>query len=701
MGTATRNTSNGEAETRRRSPNAIIDLWILRVLVPLRGHRQWARFDDFCDGEDLVERFGLLKPDGKRRLSRENAISAVRLRHAEAEKEAATARLPKSLARNCSVIGKQIGLDLASQRILAFVVLLNLDDMLQEATDLLGELNHAGLCLALAGILKLPSDAVNHALSSTGPLIQSGLIRVSETYAYRLRIKLDLVNAQFAGRMMSAIDNPIDLFRDTLLPAPAAQLTLDDFEHLHLVDVSLALLRKALAERRQGVNLFIHGRPGTGKSEFSRALSEGLGAALLQVSSEDEDGDPIGGEKRLRAFRAALHLVARGNTLLVFDEAEDVFAGGTHPFSPPSAAQQNKAWINRMLESNPVPCLWLSNSTRNLDPAFIRRFDLVFEMPIPPKRQRGHVIRGLCDDLVSTTELDRLTDADHLAPAIVARAVDVARSVRTELASETTRGLVTRLVDQTLIAQGDPPLRATSRAHHAFDPVCAPTGTDLASLARGIAGVESARLCLYGPPGTGKTAFAHWLAERVDRPLEPYRVSDLVDPYVGQSERRLAEVFRRATQTGAVLLLDEVDSFLYDRREAKHSWEVTLVNELLTQTEAFGGIFLAATNRMDQLDPAALRRFDLKLRFEYLRPEQAWRLLRQYAALLGLRSPRASLKPGLASLTTLTPGDFATVARRARFQPLTDIGAFVDALRAECALKPDRPSRPIGFVSAP
>jgi transitional endoplasmic reticulum ATPase len=72
-----------------------------------------------------------------------------------------------------------------------------------------------------------------------------------------------------------------------------------------------------------------------------------------------------------------------------------------------------------------------------------------------------------------------------------------------------------------------------------------------------------------------------------------------------------------------VLLLDEADSFLQDRTLAHCQWEVTEVNELLTQMEAFDGLFICATNLLDRLDPAALRRFGLKLEFLALRPEQA------------------------------------------------------------------------------
>ena len=63
-------------------------------------------------------------------------------------------------------------------------------------------------------------------------------------------------------------------------------------------------------------------------------------------------------------------------------------------------------------------------------------------------------------------------------------------------------------------------------------------------------------------------------------------------------------MFEEAKEEGAVLLLDEADSFLQDRASLKQSWEVTQVNELLTQMESFDGLFVCSTNLMDKLDLA-------------------------------------------------------------------------------------------------
>ena len=89
-------------------------------------------------------------------------------------------------------------------------------------------------------------------------------------------------------------------------------------------------------------------------------------------------------------------------------------------------------------------------------------------------------------------------------------------------------------------------------------------------------------LLLTGPPGTGKTALAAALAERLDRPLLVKRASDLLSKWVGETEARIADAFAEARESGALLLFDEADSLLSDRADARRSWEISQVNELLT-----------------------------------------------------------------------------------------------------------------------
>ena len=170
-------------------------------------------------------------------------------------------------------------------------------------------------------------------------------------------------------------------------------------------------------------------------------------------------------------------------------------------------------------------------------------------------------------------------------------------------------------------------------------------------------------------------------------PLLVKRASDLISPYIGETEQSFARAFREAERDGALLLIDEVDSFLRDRRGAHRSWEVSHVNEMLTQIESFSGTFIATTNLMEGLDQAALRRFDLKVKFDFLRHDQVIELAKRYCSQLAINVPLESQCRKLSRLPNLTPGDFATVIRQSRFRPIASTAELVSALEAECVVK--------------
>jgi raw score 7.09 len=177
-------------------------------------------------------------------------------------------------------------------------------------------------------------------------------------------------------------------------------------------------------------------------------------------------------------------------------------------------------------------------------------------------------------------------------------------------------------------------------------------------------------ILIYSPPGTGKTAWAGWLAEQLDMPLLLCKGSDLLDPYVGGTEQKIAEAFESAKRDNCLLVLDEVDTFLFSRDGAERSWERSQVNEMLTQIERFDGLMVVSTNLMNVLDPAALRRFDLKLKFDYLTPQQRLDFAKQQAEKLNLGAWDETHSKRLLELNLLTQGDFAAVARRHNFHPL-------------------------------
>ena len=191
------------------------------------------------------------------------------------------------------------------------------------------------------------------------------------------------------------------------------------------------------------------------------------------------------------------------------------------------------------------------------------------------------------------------------------------------------------------------------------------------------------------------------MADLLDKPIIVKRASDLLSMWMGRTEENIAEMFREAQEDGALLLLDEADSFLQDRRGAHRSWEITQVNELLTQMECFRGLFLCATNFMDSLDAAVLRRFSFKIRFDYLTRAQREKCFLRTLRDVGCSIEKlpAGVSTALARLANLTPGDFTVVRERHRMQSLVPFPKlFLDELTKESRLKPGGPRSPIGFA---
>ena len=682
--------------TTNSSP--IARLWALRILVNVKQRELSLHA---ISNQTLVRELGLgefSEDNDSFEFDTKKMVLQLRKLHRQAEHHAHETGTPVALAGNVSRLAALAGLNLIDCRLLEFAVMMHAEPVLNEAAECLDGLSTAQVHKALSSILDIPEHDIRVSLGRDGMLAHSGLLSVEHDNSGLIR-KLELISGDFSACAMLPDMQPADLLRGVVDPATPAELDLTDYPHLAAsLDILLPYLRCAKESGRKGVNVFLYGPPGTGKTQLGKVVAAGMGCELFEVASGDSSGDVQSGVKRLNALRAAQCFLGKGRSLILFDEAEDVFDSG-RDFWRRSPAQQNKGWMNRMLENNGAPTLWLSNSIEGLDPAFVRRFDMMIEVPVPPRGQRERTNRSICGDLVDEATLARISDCEALAPAVVARATSVVRTVSAEMNRQQASAATERLIDNILAAQGHKRLHAGEAAGlpDTYDPAFIHADVDLARTAEGLAKSGTGRLCLYGPPGTGKTAYARWLARELGMPLLVKRASDLLSMWLGQAEKNLASAFRQAEQDGAILLIDEVDSFLQDRRNAQRSWEITQVNEMLTQMESFAGIFVASTNQMNSLDQAALRRFDLKVKFDYMKPEQAVDLVRRHCDKLGLAMPSAAEDLSSQRLRFITPGDFATVMRQQRFRPLANTAALIAALHAECALKEAAQPR-IGFV---
>jgi SpoVK/Ycf46/Vps4 family AAA+-type ATPase len=448
------------------------------------------------------------------------------------------------------------------------------------------------------------------------------------------------------------------------------------------------VLAGALREAAPGINILIHGPPGTGKTELAKALAEAAGGRLYAICEEDEEGEEPTRFQRLHALRRAQRLLApRGGCLLLFDEMEDLFSDARETAGGGRRAG-SKVFVNRLFEDNPVPTLWTSNAADSLDSAHLRRMSFVLRMDHPPARARARIVARAAEAEGSGAAasgllgLARREEETASVARVAFRTAALAGGGAAD-AEAAGRSLILALRGRRAFP---PPAGGEALDLSLYD-----CDRDLAALVERVtapAAPSDFSLLLTGPPGTGKTALAAHLAERLDRPLAVKRASDLLSKWVGETEANIADAFAAAREAGAVLLFDEADSLLLDRADAQRSWEITQVNELLTWMDAHPLPFVAATNFARRLDPAALRRFVFKIE---LRPLSAEAAARAFELFFEAPAPAA-----LAEVAGLTPGDFAIVRRQLRFAGEAAPGDIVALLDAEARAKPERPAR-LGF----
>ena len=677
-----------------------VEYWVLTLLILLNGHRDFfSSMGGFTD-DSIAYFLGLDKyVDDSEAGDRKDILLMLKKRMQELE-SLDELPLPKILGRNVKKIMKLINLNEVEKDILVFAIYLKYYDLLDSASRTLDDLSSERVVVALSCLLDHSPRKVKKALSPQGKLAQSGLVTIDRDGGGSMSNKIEILSREFADRMMSLDEDIEEMIRDSVRRCEPALLNVDDFGYLgNDLELLVPYLDQAVNQKRQGVNILFYGRPGTGKTELTKALADRLGVGIYEVSYADEDDEPISGGMRLKAYKVAQSFFSNNKVLLMFDEIEDVVGDDQNfnPFLP--RKQSNKGWMNRILERNKIPAIWITNDIDSMDPAMVRRFDMSMEIPIPPKAKRKEIIQQACADLLSQKSIDKIAENEAIAPALISRAAKVISQIGTQ-----TKGndhAFESILNNTLKAQGYPKIQSDTSEPlpKSYDPGFINTDTDLKALAKGIKSNPNARLCLYGVPGTGKSAFGKWIASYTDKPFLLKKGSDLISMWVGGTEKNIANAFEEAREEGAILIFDEVDSFLQDRRSAQQSWEVTQVNEMLVQMENFNGIFIATTNLMSGLDQASLRRFDMKLEFGYLAVKQAWKLFRRECAVLGIdMSKSGSLKKQISSLRQLAPGDFAAVRRQHKFRPLESAELFLERLAKEVFIKEKRMGAKMGFL---
>lgn len=541
-----------------------------------------------------------------------------------------------------------------------------------------GNIGRRESALIISKLLGFSYDEITNALSDDGILRQLEIIR---SYRKSISLALEFENGDFINILLNEHRSKNELTRNFVIPCDESTLDSSDYTHIKELDSIRFYLRFVKDSRKKGVNILLYGTPGTGKTEFAKILAQNIGANLYKVRVNDGNGDAQDGEVRIGSYLLAQRFLDANKDILLYDEVEDILNCDKGRF-------RNKAFFNEMLESNPVPTIWITNKIYDVDSAVVRRFDFVIAMNAPKKSVRKAMLEKICGEKLDKKTRKLIQKSPNLAPALINRANEISSVLQGDFSKN-----FLMLLNNTLKAQGHAPIKKSKKSKdskinlpksYSVDFINA--DCDLSRVASGLSANPNARICLYGLSGTGKSAYAQFIAKTLKRPCIIKAVSDLESMWVGETEKNIARAFKEAKEKKAVLVFDEVDSFLRDRKLAVRSWEATKVNEMLLQMEKFDGIFIATTNLMDNIDKAALRRFDLKVEFKALNEAQRVNLFKKECALLGLKCESNALDL-VARLECLAPGDFAAVKRQNKFSPIKNAKDFYARLCDEVKVK--------------
>jgi SpoVK/Ycf46/Vps4 family AAA+-type ATPase len=502
-------------------------------------------------------------------------------------------------------------------------------------------------------------------------------------------------------------------------PSAKSDLGLNDFSFVtEDAQVLCELLRNAVSRKEAGVNVLLYGPPGTGKTELAKVVAQECGLELFEVEYADRDGNSLSGRDRYRSLQIAqVFLKGSAQAALLFDEVEDVFppisseaaqlmARAEQIAAPATSSVSGKAWVNQILESNAVPTIWVTNRIEQIDPAFRRRFAYHLELKSPPPGAREGLVRRTLEGVqVSEAFVAKLTGRKGLTPAQIRTAVRFAGLARPQGDVEPVvmEGLIERQLRNADLALGNRSADQQGRRSvttYDLDMLNVESRFEIPRIVQALKARGHGTLCFYGAPGTGKTALAEHIAKALEKPLLIKQASDLMSKFVGETEQNMAAMFREAENEKAVLLLDEADSFLQDRRGAQRTYEVTEVNEMLQGMERFNGIFVCTTNLLDRIDQAALRRFTFKIRFRPLTQPQRERMFVTEALAGDASLLTEEARSRLMKMEQLCPGDFAAVKRQVDILAAEfSVAEFLDQLEAEHRIKPEvREARGMGFM---
>lgn len=443
-------------------------------------------------------------------------------------------------------------------------------------------------------------------------------------------------------------------------------------------DVAVQLLKS-----KNACNILLYGAPGAGKTEYAKALIKQAGLKMTTYKNELEvSGEDDADAKALSRLNCYLSL-KKEDSVLVVDEAENVLQTREFSFFGMSLSSSQKGTVNKMLETSENKCIFIVNYTTEMDESTLRRFTYSIKFQAMPKE----TLRSIAAEKLKPVNMPAILKNDILdmcgkykiTGASVDNVVKAISSLDYQKGKEdkVRKDIKSVLEANSSLLYGKTKMRDAVKK--SYDLSVLNTSVSAAEIIEMLKTAElykkenqneenseGVRMLFYGLSGTGKTELARYISTVLGKPLLLKRCSDLLGPYVGQTERLIAEAFEEAETTDSILLFDEADSFFADRAGAKQSWERTQVNEFLTQMEEFSGICICTTNLRKIMDPAMQRRFHIITEFKALNEDGITTLLKSFFGKYKFNDGQIQ---ELAKFNTVTPGDFGSLKNKMRFIP--------------------------------
>ena len=480
-----------------------------------------------------------------------------------------------------------------------------------------------------------------------------------------------------------------------------------------------ATISEMIAAAKGKCNILLYGAPGTGKTSFARTIAKEMGLQAYEIRQGDDDGRNMNSSARMAGIQVCNNQEAADSSLMIVDEADELLRGSSCGFSLfgmgfSGGKSTEKGVMNTLLDEMKIPAIWISNAPAGaMDESVRRRFDYSVRFDRLNTAQRVSIWRNLVKkfdlgDLVTEAKID--TYASKYETSAGGISTVLSNVQRMKPAADKVDALVEKLMKPHCRLMGVKPSgRFLPAKGYSLDGLNVKGKVAPEKIVKAVRNYLDERyntasedrprmnILLHGAPGTGKTEFVKFLGKELDRKVRVVKGSDLLDMYVGNTEKLIAQAFSEAERDHAILFFDEIDGLVQDRSGASQSWEVSQVNELLCEMENFDGVMIAATNFSKNLDAAIMRRFTFKLEFDYLDNEGKKTFFEKMFKTKLEADEIAELK----TFANLAPGDFRTVRQELFYlgDEVTNADRIA-ALREECRVKKDgHASDPIGFAA--